>query len=129
YSLIDLSAASDGSDMIAWSWWIDGQLVSNTQNPTLTANEAGAYNIRLSVTSDKGCTNDSTAYLSLLVRPLPEAGFLAEDEITMSHPIVNVLNTSSEDVTTWRYVFGDGSYETFEDGTHTYEQWGTYPII
>jgi gliding motility-associated-like protein len=129
YSLIDLSAASDGSDMIAWSWWIDGQLVSSAQNPSLTANEAGAYNIRLSVTSDKGCTNDSTAYLSLLVRPLPEAGFMAEDEITMSHPIVNIINTSSEDVTTWRYVFGDGNYETFEDGTHTYEQWGTYPII
>lgn len=128
YSLIDLSASRDGSDIVAWSWWVDGHLASHEQNPTLTANEAGAYNIRLSVTSDKGCTNDSTAYLSLLVRPLPVAGFIAEDEITMAHPIVNVINTSTEDVTTWHYVFGDGNYATFEDGTHTYEQWGTYPI-
>jgi gliding motility-associated-like protein len=129
FSLIDLSATSDGSDMISWTWWVDGQMVSHDQHPTLTADNAGAYNIRLEVTTDKGCTNDSTDYLSLLVRPLPVAGFISEDEISMANPVVNVINTSTEDVTTWRYVFGDGNYATFEDGTHIYEQWGTYPII
>ncbi|MFM1998300.1 MAG: hypothetical protein RL204_247, partial [Bacteroidota bacterium] len=42
------------------------------------------------------------------------AGFVVENsDLNMANPFVEVINTSSNDVTTWTYDFGDGSIESF----------------
>ena len=128
FSFYDLSVTEDGSDIVEWTWWMDNHPVSFTQNPTLRTLEIGDYSITLTVTTEYGCTNDSTAYLALNVWPRPDAGFVSEDEISMAQPIVNIINTASDDVTLWQYEFGDGQFAVFEEGSHLYENWGVYYI-
>lgn len=128
FSFYDLSGTSDASNIVEWTWWMDNHPVSSSQNPTLRTIQPGTYNVTLTVISDQGCSNDSTAYLAISVWPRPDAGFVTEDEIYMSDPVLNIYNTSSEDVTEWHYEFGDGKFAVFEEGTHLYENYGIYYV-
>ncbi len=128
FSFYDLSGTSDGTNIVEWTWWMDNHPVSTSQNPTLRTLQAGTYHVTLTVVSDQGCVNDSTSLLAISVWPRPDAGFVTEDEINMANPVLNIYNTSSEDVTEWHYEFGDGKFAVFEEGTHLYENWGVYYV-
>lgn len=127
-SFLDMSGTGDGSNIVEWTWWIDNYPASTAQNPIFRIPQAGTYDITLTVVSDKGCSNDSTAHLALSVWPLPQAGFIAEEDLYMSDPILNIYNSSSEDVTEWYYEFGDGQFATFREGSHLYEDYGEFGI-
>jgi gliding motility-associated-like protein len=126
--LIDLSSVDSPSSISAWTWYIEGNQMSNQQNPVTTLYQPGAFDIMLRVTSDHGCSSDTTIDNGVVIYPSPQAGFIAEHSAEMSDPVINIVDDSSEDVTYWYYDFGDDSGDTFEDGFHEYTTHGEYLI-
>jgi gliding motility-associated-like protein len=129
--LFDLSSVeSSGSIISEWAWYFDGTLMSNESNPIIPLGGAASYDVTLSVSSNYGCTAEITLGNFLTVHPSPTAGFVIDhSEVNMANPFVEVINTSSNDVTNWTYDFGDGMIEMFEEGVHEYSDWTNYAII
>lgn len=127
--IIDLSSVTAPSQLNTWEWYLDNTQVSNEQNAGFVIDAPGLYVLRLKVTSNHGCVTDSITATSIQINPNPIAGFhLREDEVFMSSPKVHIENTSSEDVTSWLYAFGDGEYAAFSEGHYTYSTWGNYTV-
>ena len=74
-SLQDLSTIPDGvQTAVAWSWSLTDTATGavttfNTQNPS-TIVKAQSYPITLKVTTDKGCTSDSTVQVKFNLKPV-----------------------------------------------------------
>lgn len=128
FSLLDLSSVDAPSNIVEWEWRFDNNVVSTEQNPELEWPWAASFNVTLQATSDHGCTADSTTNSGIIIYPKPTAGFTAQEHAWASNPLIEVGNTSSDDVTTWQYNFGDDEIESFEEGSHFYEENGSYYI-
>lgn len=128
FQIIDLSSVDVPSNLSQWQWYLDGEFISGEQNPTYLINSAGSFDIQLVLTTDHGCTLDTTVSNAVTMYPAPVAGFSNNNEASTDEPIVEITNTSSEDVTSWYYDFGDGSSDTFENGSHFYNEHGEYVI-
>lgn len=128
FQMIDLSSVDSPSSISGWDWYIEGNQVSNQQNPVSAIYQPGAFDITLRVTSNHGCTGDTTIDNGVVIYPSPQAGFIADQSASMSDPVINITDDSSEDVTYWYYDFGDDSGDTFEDGYHEYATHGEYVI-
>jgi gliding motility-associated-like protein len=129
--LFDFSSIdSQGSYLTEWSWYFDGDLVSTEANPVINLVDIASYDVTLSTTTNFGCTSELTMENFITVYPKPQAGFAVENiELNMAQPFVEVVNLSSNDVTSWNYDFGDGTIESFESGVHEYLNWTNYSII
>lgn len=87
----DLSTVPSGS-VVGWNWTFPGG--STTQNPITTYASSGTFPVTLTVTSDSGCIDDTTAFV--VVRPLPVPNFtFSPSEILTFNPKVCFTNTSS----------------------------------
>lgn len=128
--MIDMSSVAAPSQNAQWNWYLDENFISASQNATSEFNAPGLYDVRLEVTTNHGCSSDSTMPSALQIYPTPEAGFvLKKDEVLMYSPVVHVESDASADVMQWEYDFGDGTaVETFAEGNHTYEAWDDYTI-
>ena len=129
--LFDLSSIdSPGSSISQWQWYFDGELMSTESNPMLHLVEPASYDVTLVVTTNTGCSGELTMDNFITVYPKPIAGFSVENsELNMANPFLQIINSSSNDVTSWSYDFGDGSVETFEEGIHEYADWTNYSIL
>ena len=127
--LIDMSSVYSPSEIVSWSWYLDNNLISTSQNAASDFDAPGLYQVRLEVTTNFGCEADSAAPLALQIYPRPVAGFdLRRDEVLMYSPVVHIENTASIDVTNWHYDFGDGLTSTMQEGQHSYDTWADYVI-
>jgi gliding motility-associated-like protein len=127
----DLSSIdSPGSFLNEWEWYFDGELVSTDPNPIIHLIDPASYDVTLVVSTNTGCSGELAMDNFVTVYPKPNAGFVVENsDLNMANPFVEVINTSSNDVTTWTYDFGDGSIESFENGVHEYSDWMNYSIL
>jgi gliding motility-associated-like protein len=128
FQLIDLSSVELPSDVVEWSWWFDSEPISQEQNPILTWNEPGTYDITLTATTNNACSADSTLQNGITIYPNPTAGFTTSEEAMFSNPVITISNQASEDVTDWYYDFGDSNGDVFESGEHFFEEFGTFLI-
>ena len=107
-----------------WSWTFEGgtPATSTDQNPTITYNTPGTYDVTLLVSNSAG--DNSTTQLSfIVVEEAPIADFTAS---------VNVLQVdftnNSNNGNTYLWNFGDGNTSTEETPSHTYATGGTYTV-
>lgn len=126
---IDLSSVDVPSTIVAWKWFMDDQLVDETQNATFFFDQPGLWDVTLRAITNHGCATDSTIAHLVQVNPKPTAGFSVRDnEVTMLQPVVVIQNEASLDVTEWLYDFGDGNLSSYSDGPHEYVTWADYTI-
>jgi gliding motility-associated-like protein len=125
---LDLSTVNFPSTINNWNWQIESGEQSDLQNAIIRMTEPGTYDLSLHVETNHGCVGDSTLQNAIVVYPNPTAGFMSQDELSYSNPMLTITNTASEDVTAWIYDFGDETTETFSDGDHFYEDHGYYLI-
>jgi gliding motility-associated-like protein len=106
----DLSSISGGETIVSWDWdFGDDSLNSNLQNPSHCYPLTALYDITLTVTSNHGCSSDSTQVQMIEVFATPEAEFTAvPNPASVLNPLVTLNNGSSSDVVYWDYYFGDG---------------------
>ena len=69
-SFLDAHSIFSGS-VVDWQWDFDDLTTSAAQNPMHTYADSGFYNINLLVTSEYGCTNDTTITVYINKTPAP----------------------------------------------------------
>jgi gliding motility-associated-like protein len=126
---IDLSSVDVPSTIVGWKWFMDDQLVDETQNAAFFFDQPGLWDVTLRAITNHGCATDSTMTHLVQVNPKPTAGFSVRDnEVTMLQPVIVIQNEASLDVTEWLYDFGDGNLSSYSDGPHEYAGWADYII-
>lgn len=121
---VNFNSTSTGNPT-AYSWTFAGgtPATSTAQNPTVTYNTAGTYNVSLTASNANG-SNTANQSNYITVNPLPTAGF------TYSAVTGTVtFNNSSTNGTSYSWNFGDGSTSTQMNPTHTYANNGVYNVV
>ncbi len=117
-----------GGTIIDRLWTFENNNFSKSSNPTITWPQPGSYDVSLTVTTDKGCTDTVTISDYVTVWPLPEAGFsFSPQEIFFDNPTVFFTDKSSG-ATQWEWTFGDGGSSINTNPTHIYNQIGSFLV-
>ncbi|MCB9185628.1 MAG: PKD domain-containing protein [Flavobacteriales bacterium] len=120
----------------SWSWNLGADsLTSNAPSPNLVYNpeldplDIAQFDIQLTVTSTNGCVSEEVKTDYITVYPKPIADFSVEPEVqSIIKPRFELTDLSTENVTLWRWTFGDGSYDSDPNPVHYYDAVGDYPI-
>ena len=122
------SVVSIGS-ITSWDWNFGNGMNSNVENPNQTyLNEEGiTYPIQLIVTSDLGCTDDTTVFMQINAYPQVAAEFSYFPNTVLFGEDIYFENLSTN-ATSWQWDFGDGVNSIEESPAHSYLTIGTYSI-
>lgn len=110
----------------SWLWDFGDGTTSTQENPTHIYANPGSYSIRLTITTNDGCTYTTIHNYAVTFTPLiasPAAHTLD------SSPPLNVLFTAnSQGATQWLWNFGDGTTSNLPNPTHVYTTMPPYNI-
>jgi PKD repeat protein len=108
----------------SWSWSFEGGTppTSTQQNPTVTYNSTGTFNVSLTVTNAQG-SNTKTILNYITVEDIP----LADFDYSIDEFEVDFENLSSG-ATDYDWSFGDGGTSTLENPLHVYAEDGVYTV-
>ncbi len=125
YQFLDSSYVSSGT-IVAWKWNFAGLDSSTLQNPYFSFPDTGNYSIKLTVTSNIGCSK--TLIRNIHVYPLPVASFSFNPQY--GSPPLNVTFTNlSLGGSNYEWNFGDGSaISTQNNPQHLYNDTNLYTI-
>jgi PKD repeat protein len=112
----------------SWFWDFGDGSNSTAQNPSHAYASAGNYTVSLTV-SNCCCSHTETKSDYITVRPRPEADFHASDTTICANVAVNFTDDSTGVLDAWYWDFGDGSYSTDQNPSHTYASAGNYTVI
>lgn len=108
-----------------WFWdFGDGDTTSN-QHPNHEFSEVKNYQVTLSVTNNKGCT--STTNKTASINPLPLIKFTHEEFVGIN--VSTKFENESFNAISYNWDFGDTSFSTEENPSHTFTTTGIYTII
>ncbi|PKL60993.1 MAG: hypothetical protein CVV31_13800, partial [Methanomicrobiales archaeon HGW-Methanomicrobiales-2] len=118
---------TSSGNITGWAWdFGDGQ-TSTEQNPEHLYASAGTYTVSLNSSNAYGF-NVSTVASAVQVLPAPTAGFTFAPDEGNAPLTVQFNDTSSGNVTAWRWDFGDGNESSERNPSHTYVTQGTYAV-
>lgn len=126
-SFHDTTSIGSGS-IVSWQWdFGDNSAISSLPNPQHLYNSSGLFGVKLTSTSDAGCTDDTTIYI--FINPAP-AGQLLLSNQCYNVPVSFVFNESNLPAVTnnWLWTFGDGNLSSNISPVHIYNSPSTYPV-
>ena len=110
----------------------DNTQTSNDSTPTHTYQNAGSYDVTLTLTSSYGCSTDTTLANLIRVYPIPNAQFQASPQITsILEPTIYFFDESTPTIDHWQWSFGDTSntsLDSVQNPHHTYANVGEYIV-
>lgn len=109
---------------VAWSWDFGGQGGSVEQNPTFIFSEPNDYNVVLTVVGISGCEQSVMKTISVIAGPSPS--FTVNDDCVGKALQFN--NTSTGDITSTHWDFGNGFTSNLENPLFQYAAPGTYDV-
>jgi len=121
------SSIADGNNL-NHSWLFGDNESSTEQSPLHTYKAAGAYNVTLAVSSALGCTATASAILDKFYDQ-PIASFtVSPAETCQGVPTVftDASTAPNSSITTWHWVYGDGTVSNSAQATKTYAQPGAF---
>lgn len=114
----------------SWSWDFGDGSSSSLQNPVHTYAHDGSYNVCLTIHDSHGCHH--TYCNQIIVNPIEQLDCHASFDFVQ---IINTLSvdftdksTSSYNINSWYWDFGDGEISTLQNPSHTYAHSGTYYV-
>ena len=121
--VVQFNDASSGN-VAGYNWSFPGGVpASSTQrNPVVLYDTPGDYDVTLTV-GNAGGTDTKTEVGLISVGGAPSSGF----SVSVSGATVSITDNSAG-ATTVGYAFGDGTFSTDPNATHTYATGGTYTI-
>lgn len=135
-SFTNLSTISDGSEnsfQYLWNFDDPGSGANNfstQKTPSHIYNNTGPFNVTLRVTSNGGCTHDTSLLLNT-IHPKPITGFgLSKDAICLGDAVFLTDSTNSMDgvTTEWYWDLGDGTTKNTKNVFYIYAVDQTYNI-
>ena len=111
-------------NVTAWLWTFEGgePATSTDQNPVVTYNTAGSYDVTLEVTAAAG--TDVIVFSDLIVvTALPTSSFVAVNNMQTV-----TFTNNSEGANSYMWDFGDGNTSTEINPVHTYENEDEYNV-
>jgi PKD repeat protein len=121
------STIASGSLSFQWSW--DDNTFSNDAASVVNHSYASArqYNVKLTRTSDQGCTNSLTRVLH--VHPRPVVNFIFENRCEgISVDFFDASAIQSDKIISRFWDFGDGAASNITNAKHLYAGFGTFPV-
>ncbi len=112
-----------------WQWDFGDGTNSTQQSPVHNYSSSGPFNVKLTVTSANGCSDDSLRIMDK-VYAQPLASFSASAEVCYGAAI-NFKDQSTapnSTVTQWLWNFGDGTTSTQQNPSKTYAAANTYTV-
>lgn len=109
---------------IGWAWDFGDGGTSLVQNPSHIYADTGAYTVQLIVSGGSGCL-DSIAH-TVYVDSIPQADFSFQSACTNDPLSFSDLSVYTPDFYTWN--FGDGTFSSLQNSSHTYGSAGIYPV-
>jgi len=125
----DQSTDTDGT-VTSWSWNFGDGGTSTLQNPTYEYSASGTYNVRLTVTDNKGATDYDEQSISITNSP-PTSAFTFSPPNPATGVTVTFTDMSSDSdgsIASWSWIFGDKGISTVKNPTHQYLATGTYTV-
>ena len=125
-SFTNNSIVNEG-ELLLTLWDFDDGTTSILPNPTHTFKNEGSFNVCLTITTTKGCKQQSCYNITVINSANCEAKFNAvADSLT---PLVFYFDdASSGTADTWSWSFGDGTVGTGANVQHVYTMAGTYYV-
>jgi PKD repeat protein len=108
----------------SYEWYQDTTIITDLA-PVLTYDAVGTYTIALVATSAQGCTDSTTA--SVTVHPLPVANFVVSNPDGCL-PVSTVLTSTSSNAVTFNWNFGDGTVGSGGSVGHSFFIAGSYAV-
>lgn len=106
--------------------WTFGDGATSFQiNSIHTYASTGTYTVRLYNTY-ANCIDSASA--NIVINPRPVANFTSADTIKCEPPLTVNFQDQSTNAVSWQWNFGDGSTSTLQNPSHTYNNYGNYPI-
>ncbi len=109
-----------------WEWDFGGLGTSSLQNPGFMFPDTGNYVVSLTVATDHGCADSTSA--TIRVYPLPIAAFDLDPEYGIPPLPVSFTNLSVG-AGHFLWAFGDGDTDTVAEPVHTFLLQGIYPVL
>jgi len=111
----------------SWAWDFGGDGTSSETNPSHTFNNAGTYQVLLTVSNM--CGVDTTSLNVVVTNPAaPVANFTANTTSGCKPLAVAFTDSSTGTITSWSWNFGDGTTSTAQNPNHTYTSEGLYDV-
>jgi len=126
----DVSTISDGTQsQFTYFWEFGDGITSTLANPLHNYSATGPFNVKLTVTSNNGCADDSVRIINTIY-PQPKANFNVTPEVCLNDTtrFTDMSDGLGSTVTRWRWDFGDGSIDTVRNPVHRYLNPGTFPV-
>ncbi len=123
-----------GQTITKWEWYFgDGSPISNAQNPTHTFTAVKTFDVKLTVTTNLGCTN--TKIIQVVINPLPVPNFDAPP-VCIYDAFALFTNTSTiadNSILSFEWDFGDpaslaNNTSTDKNPKHTYTNANVYTV-
>jgi PKD repeat protein len=123
-TMIEFSDLSTGDSILSWNWSFEGGTpsMSDEQNPTITYENAGLFDVQLIVENPIGFdTLTEEAFIQIEVFPMADFDFEIEN-LTVSFENTSVGGLE------FSWDFGDGNQSNEENPEHTYAGAGNYEV-
>ncbi|HEY7613574.1 MAG TPA: PKD domain-containing protein [Gemmatimonadales bacterium] len=124
----DGSTDPDGT-VSSWQWNFGDGTSSTQRNPSHTFASAGTYDVRLTVTDDRG--GQGTSMKQVTAEDPPNAPPTADLTWTCTGLDCSFTDASSDNdgsITAWAWTLGDGETSDVANPSHTYGAEGTYTV-
>jgi Zn-dependent metalloprotease len=121
------------NDPTSWSWSFPGGTPSSStaQNPSVTYNTPGTYDVSLTASNASGSDGETkTNYITVTAPQPPTADFTASTTNPSVGGSVTFTDTSTNSPTSWSWTFEGGTpaTSTAQNPTVTYNSVGTYDV-
>ncbi|MBL6915355.1 MAG: PKD domain-containing protein, partial [Planctomycetes bacterium] len=101
---------------------------SSEENPTHIYTEAGTYSVTLTVNGRGGSDTQICSACITVEHPAPVAGFTPSTTSGIYDLPVTFTSTSTGEISSLAWDFGDGATSSALNPTHTYTEAGTYTV-
>ena len=118
---------ADNSETVSYTWdFGDGSILSGlVAEPSHTYKNAGYYNVKLKVTTSKGCTNEIRVDSMIFAAPVPTAGFTLSPDNCLN-PGMNEISYSGSGSIRDKYYWDIKSFDLSEIMTDPLESQGPF---
>jgi PKD repeat protein len=119
----DMTPPPPDSNIQSWAWAFGDSGNGTGKNPTHTYANAGNYNVRLTVTTDQGCTNFKEQEVTITPSPVPAFS----NNPACASQATQFTNLSTGNIAMYQWRIGNSSY-TIEDPAHVFLVPGAYAV-